>query len=72
MIKMKNGVLPILAAASRLLSVSAASAADSMSNNSMMSGMDRYGGPTYRKSTDLPTTIAFINAGGGPPSLARR
>jgi hypothetical protein len=32
----------------------------------MMPGMDRFGGPTYTKSTDLPTTIAFVNAGGGP------
>ncbi len=55
----------MLATASLLLYVSAASAAESMSNNSMMSDMDRYGGPTYSKSTDLPTTIAFINAGGG-------
>jgi len=32
----------------------------------MMSGMDRYGGPSYAKSPDLPSTIAFVNAGGGP------
>jgi hypothetical protein len=32
----------------------------------MGSGMDRFGGPTYTKSPDLPTTIALVDAGGGP------
>jgi len=32
----------------------------------MMNGMDRYGGPAYTQSPDLSSTIAFVNAGGGP------
>ncbi len=62
--------IAIVAAA--LLIVTGAANADSMSNSSdgrnsmnMANGMDRYGGPIYRKSTDLPTTNAFIEAGGG-------
>jgi hypothetical protein len=32
--------------------------------------VDRYGGPTYTNSTDLPTTIAFLDAGGGPGTFS--
>jgi hypothetical protein len=66
-------VFGIVTASALLFTASVASAADmnsNMMNGSMMNGMDRFGGPVYEKSTDLPTTIALINAGGGPGNFS--
>ena len=63
---MFKNLTPTLAIALLLAAGSTAGAQDSMSNMKMSNGMDRYGGGTYTKSPDLPSTIAFVNAGGGP------
>jgi hypothetical protein len=67
---------PALAMALLLAAGGAASAQNTMGGDSMsghgkmMNGMDRYGGPTYTKSPDLPSTIAFVDAGGGPGNFS--
>lgn len=72
----KNHLVPVLSLALLIAGGTTAGAQIAMSSpmpatgtmtaGKMMPGMDRFGGPTYTKSTDLPTTIAFVNAGGGP------
>ncbi len=59
---MKKSFAPTLSLA---LLLAASSAAGAQSTMSSMSGMDRFGGPTYTGSPDLATTIALVQAGGG-------